>query len=89
MSCGNSTSQSVRMGISVGWMDIYSAYITHQWIDISDLPEGDYRLCATVNPSGLWTEKLNNFANNSHWIDVHLDPAAETATPISDGEGPC
>ncbi len=34
------------------------------------LAAGNYRLCATVNPFGLWTEKGKNYTNNTKWTDV-------------------
>ena len=35
------------MGISVGWADEYPAWIAHQWVEVTNLPAGDYRLCVT------------------------------------------
>ena len=55
--CGVVTSQQVRMGISVGFGDDYKPFFNHQSVDITGLPSGTYRLCATVNPNGVWLEK--------------------------------
>ena len=88
--CGVRQSTSVKMGISLGWGDIYSADTRFQSIEVSGLPAGDYRLCATANPKGTWAEKGNNSANNSAWIDVHIDVASNTVTPVGQpGETPC
>jgi hypothetical protein len=89
--CGSRNSTFVKTGISVGWGDIYSPTTTFQDIDVSGLPQGNYRLCATVNPFGLWTEKANNQANNSKWTDIALDLAAPAPADrlqvIGEGEG--
>ena len=44
------------MGLSVGWGDQYSASTNFQWIDITGLPNGRYRLTATADPSHLVSE---------------------------------
>ncbi len=36
-------------GISKGWEDIYDSSLDCQWIDITDVPPGDYLLTVTVN----------------------------------------
>jgi len=85
--CGDSGSTFIRTGISVGWGDIYAPTTAFQDIDVSGLPDGNYRLCATVNPSGLWTEKGKNYVNNSKWTDVHMDQANNVLEVIGSGEG--
>jgi hypothetical protein len=51
-------------GISMGWGDIYSKNLPCQWIDITDVPPGDYKLLVTVNPEGNIPEldRTNNTA---------------------------
>lgn len=36
-------------GISVGWQDIYGGYLDCQWVDVTDLPSGQYNLTVHVN----------------------------------------
>jgi hypothetical protein len=36
-------------GITVGWADVYSAGLDCQWIDITDVPSGDYTLEVHIN----------------------------------------
>ncbi len=36
-------------GISTGWADTYDAYLDCQWVDITDVPAGDYTLRVTLN----------------------------------------
>ena len=87
--CGWSKSSSVRLGVSVGWGDNYPPEFTFQSIDVSGLPQGNYRICATVNPKGIWTEKNNNFSNNSYWMDLDLDVATNQLTVTNTGETAC
>jgi hypothetical protein len=42
--------------ISPGWADIYSAGLQCQWIDVTDIPDGNYRLRVRVNVSGVIAE---------------------------------
>lgn len=40
-------------GISPGWSDVYVASIACQWLDITDIPDGDYTLRLEVDSFGL------------------------------------
>jgi hypothetical protein len=85
--CGTRDSQRFKMGISVGWADVYPASIAYQWIDVTGVAAGDYRLCATPNPAGAWREV--SLTNNSAWIDLHLDLATNQLTILGQGEAEC
>jgi len=87
--CGWQQSCRVTLGVSVGWGDYYPPEFTFQSIDASGLPQGSYRICATVNPKGIWTEKNNNFANNSYWMDLDLNVASNQLTVTGTGETAC
>lgn len=87
--CGSTESRRVTMGISVGWGDDYPPDFIYQAIHVSGLPAGNYRLCGTVNPQHIWTEKDNNFANNSYWLDLELDVANNDLTVIGSGNTAC
>jgi hypothetical protein len=39
-------------GISAGWGDDYPSRLDGQWVDVTDVPPGDYELVVTVNPAG-------------------------------------
>jgi hypothetical protein len=43
-------------GISRGWEDIYAATLPCQWLDVTDIPAGNYRLEVEVNPTRAITE---------------------------------
>ena len=85
--CGTRDSQRFTMGISVGWADVYPASIAHQWIDVTGLPAGNFRLCSTPNPAGAWQEVSR--ANNSAWMDIHLNVAANQLTILGQGAAEC
>ena len=40
-------------GISAGWADVYVASIPCQWLDVTDVPDGDYTLTVEVDTLGL------------------------------------
>lgn len=41
----------LNQGISRGFADIYESALPCQWIDVTDVPAGEYTLRATVNPA--------------------------------------
>ncbi|MBM3427701.1 MAG: T9SS type A sorting domain-containing protein [Bacteroidetes bacterium] len=51
--CGFGQYNCGDMGISAGCYDIYGAGTQCQWVDITDIPSGQYRLMAIVNPEYL------------------------------------
>jgi hypothetical protein len=57
-------------GIQAGWGDVYDSGLPGQWIEIGDLPAGDYQLELTVNPDGILGE--TNYDNNVVTIPVSI-----------------
>ena len=49
-------------GISAGWADVYGNSLDCQWLDITGVPAGTYRLRVGINPYRTFAEK--SFANN-------------------------
>jgi hypothetical protein len=57
-------------GISRGWEDDYSASLPCQWLDVTDVPSGMYRLEVVVNPANKLTEL--RYDNNRVSIPVKI-----------------
>jgi hypothetical protein len=68
--CGGHDALSVTMGLSVGWGDRYPWSLPDQFIDITALSNGQYRLIATADPKGTFVESSRG--NNSTWVDIAL-----------------
>ncbi|XP_074507897.1 protein-lysine 6-oxidase-like [Sebastes fasciatus] len=59
---------SHTQGLSPGCHDVYAANIDCQWIDITDVPPGNYILKVTVNPNSHVLE--SDFTNNVVRCDI-------------------
>ena len=70
--CGQNdqAATSLRMGISVGWGDRYGSSLPDQYIDVTDLNSGNYRLIATADAGNQFAE--SNETNNTTWVDLKL-----------------
>ena len=69
------TAEPVVPGIQRGWSSTNPATRDCQWVDVSGVPDGFYRLRATVNPSGVFRE--SNLGNNTAEVTVSLAGGAE------------
>ena len=47
---------SLYEGISPGWRDLYSSELAFQWVEVSNVPPGEYWLREDVNPDGFVKE---------------------------------
>jgi hypothetical protein len=78
--CQTNSNGTVLMGTSRGWGDIYRWSIAFQWIDITGLPNGDYRLRVMVDPpvgsGGRFRE--SNESNNRSWAKIHIGTSSVT-----------
>ena len=68
--CGVAADTSVEIGLSVGWGDRYGATLPDQYIDVTGLSTGHYRLRATADAAGWFVEGDNG--NNATWVDLRL-----------------
>jgi hypothetical protein len=61
-----------NQGIQAGWYDVYTADLPCQWVDITDVPPGNYLLEVEANPAGrlLESTRTNNIARTSVVIDA-------------------
>ncbi len=57
-------------GVSAGCFDVYHNSLQCQWIDITEVPDGDYELIVTTNPEGRISE--TDLDNNSATVSVRL-----------------
>ena len=65
-----------NQGIGVGCQDTYTAFLTCQWIDITDVSNGTYQVNVTLNPDGNIAEM--DATNNTATATVILDGNAVT-----------
>ena len=69
--CGGGASATrTMMGLSVGWGDKYGYRLPDQYIDITGLPSGRYRLRATAD-AGNWFSESDN-TNNFAWVNIKI-----------------
>lgn len=57
-------------GIQAGWSDLYGNTLDCQWLDITDVPPGDYRIRVTVNPGRVFEEVTRD--NNSASVPLTI-----------------
>jgi len=80
---GDPNALQVLMGLSVGWADTYPSNIAFQYIDVTNLVSGNYRLTATADPADLFIDA--DRSNNTTWLDLHLQIRAGKVTVIASG----
>lgn len=72
--CNVAPNRTVPMGISVQWGDVYRRTIAFQWIDITELPDGDYLIEILADPpidsGGQFLEA--DESNNRGWATIRL-----------------
>jgi Lysyl oxidase len=69
-SCGHEDDDVVGMGLSPGWGDTYPWVLPGQSIDITDLPDGTYRLQAEADQRRWFREVTRK--NNRTWAEFEL-----------------
>lgn len=68
--CGHEDDTLVGMGMSPGWNDTYNRELPGQFVDLTGLPDGKYRMWAEVDEAGLFREARRD--NNVTWADFNL-----------------
>gem|GEM_PF-620284 len=63
-------------GITRGWADTYGSHLDCQWVDVTGLEPGAYRLNVAINQQRIIVEK--RYDNNNHSVDVTV-PAFDLA----------
>jgi hypothetical protein len=78
--CNPNPDGTVKMGISVRWGDTYRYSIAYQWIDITHVPNGDYKVKHVADPpfyaGGRFIEA--NETNNRGWTKIRLKGTSVT-----------
>ena len=70
-----------NQGVQVGWADWYPGTLDCQWIDVTDVPPGDYLLHVFWNPDRLMPE--TTLDDNAGTIEITI-PAPSGAAPVVD-----
>jgi len=69
--CGkNPDALQVKMGLSRGWGDKYGAGTVGQYIDITNLTSGRYKLQATADEPNWFLE--SDDSNNFTWVEIQI-----------------
>jgi Lysyl oxidase len=78
--CGSVNSLEVTMGLSIGWGDTYRWTLPDQFIDVTDLASGKYRLHAEADPFAWFQESSRQ--NNVTWVDIALTTNRKGSTKV-------
>jgi hypothetical protein len=81
--CARQTGLTNRVGISVGWGDKYQWSLPFQWIDITGLPSGEYRVRAIVDARNRLVE--SNDANNCTYTRIGISRTSNVVTILGSG----
>ncbi|MBA3235685.1 MAG: hypothetical protein H0T59_06820 [Chloroflexi bacterium] len=87
--CASSFDTRVRMGLSIGWGDKYPWHLVDERIDVTDVPDGIYRLREIADPNDEFEE--SDETNNETWVDIELSTTADgirDAQVVRDGPAP-
>lgn len=82
--CGSTAASltNAPQGIQAGWADVYTSDLDCQFIDITGVPSGEYKLQIAVNPDNILLE--DRYDNNSTIIDVVIPPDVCVTNPPND-----
>ena len=80
---GGSSSERTMMGLSPGWGDLYARTLPDQYIDVTGLPNGRYRLRLIADKDNWFVESNNR--NNFSWINIQLKRNAVSIVRVGPG----
>ena len=78
--CGDAGSLWQREVLAAGWGDTYTQARAGQSMDITDLPNGTYRIRVTANPSGKLRERTRGNDVSLRTVILGGTPGARTVT---------
>jgi hypothetical protein len=76
--CDGFDSLALDMGLSPGWNDPYQWTLPDQRLNVTGLPDGEYRLVATADPDGWFRESDED--DNATWTDLRLTTSSSPPT---------
>jgi hypothetical protein len=76
--------EDVVQGIGPGWADVYNWFLADQYIDVTGLPDGDYRLEIVADPDDTLLESNENDNAHSTWIRLRGMEVCKVASPGGD-----
>ena len=86
--CGRANDVYIGMGLSPGWEDAYPFTLPGQTVDVTELPDGMYRMWVTADEAEWFREKTRT--NNVTWIDIKLSTIGKNrfASVVATGPTP-
>ena len=81
--CGTKNVLHTKVGISVGWADLYPSTYAYQWIDITGLPSGTYTVRGAVDLYNKFTELNEN--NNCTWSKISFTTGSSKVKLLGSG----
>ncbi len=70
-----------NQGLHAGWLDAYGQHLECQYIDITGVAPGRYRIRASINSDRVLQE--SNYADNVTEVDVEIPAASENPPPAT------
>ena len=83
--CGTKKTHSIKIGLSVGWADVYPWNFAWQWVNVTGLPAGTYLLKLSADPDADFLETRE--ANNCNWTRIRIPKTGSRVTVIGRGQG--
>jgi hypothetical protein len=83
--CGDQSLLQLTVGLSKNWGDVYEYALPDQWIDISGLAAGRYRLVSTIDQYNWFVE--SDESNNSNWAEIEITASGQVQL-LDFGPGP-
>jgi hypothetical protein len=76
---GATTATSVQEGLSVGWSDTYPSTLPDQYINITGIPDGEYKVRVTAD----WQNHFDESNENNNSSEATIQITGNTVTIIS------
>lgn len=70
-----------NQGLHAGWLDAYGQHLECQYIDITGVPEGRYRIRAAINSDRVLVE--SDYSDNVSEIDVDIPAVSGNPPPLT------